>query len=95
MSDSGEEKPKSVGVTDAETAAAISTPAPIVNKFYIHGSDIGLRMTLAELHGNPNATLSIRSAGFMSIPDAIELRDLLDRILKPYEEKMKQKEKDG
>jgi len=84
-----DEQPKHVPVSQQETRLAFDVPAPFVNKFFVHVSGAGVRLSFAEL--NPGSNMpSIRSAVLMHPQDAFQLRDVLEVLLKPLEEQFKE-----
>lgn len=69
-------------ISDAELNAAIGAPAVYTNRIYLAGmSGIGFRISFAEAQQGGQMPLP-RAAVFMSVADAIALRDLLNDQLK-------------
>lgn len=91
---SEEEQSQKVTVSREETELVFCEPAISANKFYVHTGGPGVRLTFAEL--SPESQPFVRSSVLMHPRDAIALRDLLSRMLIPFEERTKEDgEKDG
>lgn len=67
-------------VTTEEIDLAYSGPAPLTNKFIMRLMGPVARIAFMELE-SPKKLPQFRSAVTMLLPDAIELRDLLVRML--------------
>lgn len=77
-----------VPVSDQEASLAFEVPAPITNKFFVHASPAGVRITFAEMNPGSNQP-SIRAAVFLHPQDAFQFRDVLAGVIQPLEDQIK------
>ena len=79
-------------VSDEEMEAAYSVPAQLVSRFVLTVVPTGIRIAFGELV-LLNKVALFRSAVAMSPEEAVELRDLLTKMLAPYEDHMRNQAK--
>lgn len=72
-------------ISAAESGIAFEGPALLANRFFVHLWPAGARITFAE-QGLPDQPPIFRSAVLLSYQDAIELKNLLQSMLRPVEE---------
>jgi hypothetical protein len=71
-------------VSPPELRTAMSGPAPFCDRFVVIRNQVGMRIAFLE-KDITGAMPHFRGAVMLSYPDAIELRNLLDNLLKPIE----------
>ncbi len=79
MTDATPSEPSPYG-EDVSVPDMFAVPAPFINRFFVSGMGTNLRITFGEQE-IPAGTTHIRSAVVMLTSDAIQLRDLLTRLI--------------
>ncbi len=69
------------GLSEEELEVSYSGPALATNRFFVAIGVRGMRLAFAEQHSS-DMKPKFRTAIIMSIPHALELRDLLNNMLK-------------
>jgi hypothetical protein len=77
-------------LTEEEIRTSFSGPAVHSNKMLLTMTPAGARLTFME--HSTDVAAQFRSAVLLSIHDAIALKNLLERQLKPFEEMLKSEE---
>lgn len=77
-----------------EFAAAFSGPAIAANRFFVTVGPGGIRIAFTE-QWSDDTLPEFRCAAMLPIEDAIELKDLLERLLRPLEAQIAKSRADG
>lgn len=75
--------PRSTGISESETLAIASVPSIYVNKIYVTTSPNGIRIAFGD-EMSDSVSSFVRSSVYMSVSDAMALRDLLVTFLADY-----------
>lgn len=78
-------------VSDAELVLSYEGASLHTNRFFASVVAAGLRLAFMEQYGQ-KVPPQFRTAVLMSVPDAIALRDMLNRVLKDLEPQVKTQE---
>ena len=76
-------------ISQQEIDVCYSIPAQLVTRTIITTSGPNARITFLEQH-SPETEPHARASVIMTLPEALNLRDLLTRIVKPLEDQMAQ-----
>jgi len=89
MAETDKEEGSALSREDLE--AAFAGPAPHSNRFFVTLGASGVRIAFTEQ--NPGIGPQFRVATIMSYQDAIQLTELLQRLLKPVQDQIAEAEK--
>ena len=87
-----DELPKRIDISESELEVVFSGPSYHVNRFFVTGMGSVLRLTFCEQDLGSAKHLGYRTSVVLQLHDAVALRNLLDEMVKPFEEAVMQVE---